>query len=112
MNNLELIGSLDFAIEKCITENALITSDKLSSDESIHFYKGALYYEDGCRIGFNLSSGIQFLHDQEWTKDAKWYLVTYLTPEQEKAIADLHKLASRTYVPDFAERFRKIVRML
>ena len=43
--------SLEEAVLKCITEDAIITSDKLDEAENIHHYNGAIYYKDGCRIG-------------------------------------------------------------
>lgn len=108
MEDYILQSSLEEAIEKCITENALITSDKLSKDESIHHYKGSLYYEDGCRIG-RITDGLRFLKQQEWTNDANWYVIDHLSVEQMKQLNDLHEKAANIYVHNFEKRFKEII---
>lgn len=102
--------SLEEAVEKCITEDALITSDKLDEDESIHFYNGALYYEDGVRIKSNIRSGIEFLKQQEWTHNAKWYVLGHFTTEQMERLERLHKCPRYTSVNYFETEFKKIIK--
>lgn len=104
--------SLADAINKCVTRNALITSDKLENSENIHCYKGALYYEDGCRIGENDETAYEFLKSQKWTEDAKWYVIGYFTEEDLVELDELHSSPKRYETQYFEKAFLDIVNQM
>lgn len=101
--------SLEEAVLKCITEDAIITSDKLDEAENIHHYNGAIYYKDGCRIGQNVRAGIRLLREQDWVKDAKWYVITHLNKKQEKMLKGLHTSTNACNRIRFEDKYNKIL---
>lgn len=101
--------SLEEAVLKCITEDAIITSDKLGESENIHYCNGAIYYEDGCRIGKYVREGIHILREQDWTKDAKWYVIGYFSKKQKKMLKELHDSVNAYNRIRFEDKFNKIL---
>lgn len=101
--------SLEEAILKCVTEDAIITSDKLCNTENIHYCNGNIYYEDGCRIGHHFRAGIEFLKNQEWTKGAKWYVIGYFSEKQLEELKSLHETNKGFTGRAFEKRFNEIL---
>lgn len=80
------------SLKECLTEafenNAIITSDGLSSDEFIFVRNAKAYYEDGGCLGpFSETCG--FLSSSGWAVRHEWFIIGYMTPEEKSAIDNL-----------------------
>ena len=103
----ERAASLKDAISMCARGFTLITSDGLSSDESIHGYNDKLYYEDGCCLG-DAAEAYDFLLAQVWCRKAYWYVIGYFTSEEVEELENIHK--HNRYMEDFRVAFREFLK--
>lgn len=80
------------SLEECLTEafknNAIITSDGLSSDEFIFVRNAKAYYEDGGCLG-SYSETCEFLSRSSWASRCDWFVIGYITLEEKAAIDKL-----------------------
>lgn len=55
-------------VEACVSarEGNFVTNDYFGPDQSMHYYNGTLYYEDGAVVTD------EFLHSQEFAVIGKW----------------------------------------
>lgn len=56
--------TFDEAVRSC-REGNFLTNKNFGSDQSMHMYKGELYYEDGCCLTHHL----HHLQNEEWFKE-------------------------------------------
>lgn len=111
MDNSRQYLFLRDAVDKCITEDALISSESLDQDENIHYYNGALYYEDGARIGNGVWDSIHTIEQQDWSNDGDWFIVCHLTSKQTEQINLLHQAANYRGGEHFKKKFLEICKL-
>lgn len=66
-------------------EGNFVTHEHFSSYESMHFYNGKLYYEDGAVVTEN------FLVSQEFTRNGKWILKYDSSKVDIEKLDEMHK---------------------
>ena len=70
------------------SNNIIISSDGLASNEFIFVYGCKAYYEDGGCLG-SFTKTMDILDSQEWTHTHKWYIAGILNNDEVEAINDM-----------------------
>lgn len=101
-------------MRECLLEafknGAIITSDGLEPDEYIHVSGHKAYYEDGGCLG-SFSATNELLESQIWTNNHKWYIVSYMTEEEKKAVKEIHASKEIILKGSMKEELKKILHL-
>ena len=99
-------------MKECLFEafknNAVITSNGLSSSEFIHVCEHKAYYEDGGCLG-SFSETIELLNSQEWTRKYKWFIIGYMSDNEICAIKHLRKTYKYCYNTIYEKELKNIL---
>jgi len=76
--------------EACMSamEGNFISHKHFDSKQSMHSYKGDLYYEDGANL--TLGSGFDYLNHEEWAKE-DWYVKFSAEKVDKEKLKELHE---------------------
>jgi hypothetical protein len=79
-----------------VREGNFVSHKYFNSKQSMHEYKGNLYYEDGALLTSN--NTMEWLQREEWAK-TDWYIKFSEDKINKDKLKDLHDRFSRTMLP-------------
>lgn len=91
--DISLLKALEYARNGCF-----VTSSVFSSDQSMHYWNGKFYYEDGAVVP------IEFLDKEDWAHDMPWRVVALKEQVDQDKLNKMHvdshgyMLESRSYM--------------
>jgi hypothetical protein len=75
--------------EACMSalEGNFVSHNYFDNKQSMHSYKGDLYYEDGANL--TVGDGFDYLNREEWAKDG-WYIKFPVEKVDQAKLKELH----------------------
>lgn len=95
---------LEDALYAAKTQGSVIRSTGLDDNESIHYFNGKFYYEDGCYLGCSVGEVNELFQSFAWVSRANWYSEYYFTDEDTQFLRSIHLYkAMGSFESKFAE---------
>lgn len=91
--DISLLNALEYAKNGCF-----VTSSVFSSDQSMHYWNGKFYYEDGAVVP------VEFLDKEDWAHDMPWRVIALQEQVDQDKLNKMHvdshgyMLESRSYM--------------
>lgn len=76
--------TLTEAIKKCVIEGCFVTNTYFSEDQSMHYWNGNLYYEDGAIVQDD------WLFEQNFAKGDSWSVCAEGNRVNKEKLASMH----------------------
>lgn len=84
-------GTLEECLEKVFNAGAMIMSNALDVTQYIYASEGTVRFEDGCILGEDYDSALDFLQSLDWTANTKWWVAGYLTEKEKEQVKKIEK---------------------